>query len=115
MHLPQRSPEGSWPTSDGEPDASDGEAIAAAPEAGVSKKKRKKKKRAKSKPQLTEEEKEAEMTRAAEALALEERKAARSRPKAPKAGSVLCISRNKHWRHISAYHVCAAHLEYPSD
>jgi hypothetical protein len=68
------------------------------------KKKRKKKKRAKKLPKLSEEEKEEQMVKAAEALALEEKKASKRKDK-PRTQSVLCISRNKHWRHISAYHV----------
>lgn len=71
------------------------------------KKKRKKKKRAKKLPKLSEEEKEEQMIKAAEALALEEKKASKRKDR-PRTQSVLCISRNKHWRHISAYHVRAS-------
>jgi hypothetical protein len=78
--------------------------------------KKKKKKKSKPKPKvakvpMTEEEKEEAMYKAAEALAIEER-TAKPRPPVVEKNGVLKISRLKHWKYISAYHVrfCSRYL-----
>lgn len=99
------------------PPAATTTAASADPPSSASKKKRKKRKKPKTAGTGADQDDDDDDDDAILAKAALEAKAqAGARPaKAPpvqpaRPASSLCISRNKHWRHISAYHVCLRRL-----